>query len=190
MKKLEVFLKTDHYFSGKSLVLKERAIRAKKLSPAVIFISLGSCTPFGHPYEIPIIYDVITGREMISHQITFKHVIHLMQENTNSGNDESQVGGGTSPAENENNLQFAFETVQKVAKKEISHPEMGKILDNHNIDRENAIQFYNSQRNKRTQEHHNMDVYGLLLACVKRNPHLSYYVDELPILLSHKSKLI
>ena len=177
---------------GKSLVLKERAIRAKNLKRDVLFISLGSCNQFGQPFELSIIYDVITAREMNCHNIQFKNAIDLNSFGRDNASFLTRVFRtlfqGTSSSETDN-TQFAYETVRKGVNKEISHSKRNEILRNRNIDVNNAIEFYNSQRLKPTQKLQTKDVYDLLLFFIKANPDYDIYIDEMPVLLSRKSKL-
>ena len=49
---------------GKSLVTKERVIRAKNQRRDVTLVSLGSCTSFGFPMDFSLIYDIMTRSEM------------------------------------------------------------------------------------------------------------------------------
>ena len=52
--------------SGKTLILKERAIRSKKKHRDVVLLSLGSSSCFGIPLKTPLVYDVLTpGADLV-----------------------------------------------------------------------------------------------------------------------------
>ena len=63
-----------------------------------------------------------------------------------------------------------------------------KILFNHGIDYNNAVEYYNSQRLKGSPDENISDIYEMLLEYIKRNPDSDYYIDELPILINRKCK--
>ena len=60
-----------NYSLGKSLVVKERAIRCQKSGKPTVFISLGSCDFFGFIYDLPMVFDIITNTEMKSYGLKF-----------------------------------------------------------------------------------------------------------------------
>ena len=67
----------DTNISGKTLILKERAIRSKKKNRDVVLLSLGSTNCFGEPLKTPLVYDVLSKHEMKNHQIDFYNATDL-----------------------------------------------------------------------------------------------------------------
>ena len=159
--------------------MKERAIRSKKKNRDVVFLSLGSSDPFGIPLKTPLVYDVVTKREMKKHKIDFHNAIELgkfFQHRT-----FSRVKG--------DNKQFVMDTVTKTFKEEITYPQMEKIFDQAGIDRVNAIAYFNQNKSKNAKPL-TLDVYIALIEFVKNNRGKDIFVDELPILMNPKSKII
>jgi hypothetical protein len=169
-------------------VLKERAIIWNKAGHNVIFISLGSCDGYGSPYKHPIIYDILTKLEFSQDQIkiTFVNAIDLLKDHQKRMQKVGNNVQENSSSQKEDNLEFAFKMVEKAIGKEITGLEYKKILENHKIDYQNACDFYNATRQEGFTQH--QDVYQLLKSYVEEHPNNTYYVDELPILLSKTCK--
>ena len=148
---------------------------------------MGSCDVFGHPYEVAIIFDILTKKETATHQVHFRNAIHLLNDYLNSTKTNNKDNTNETTSETENNLPFAYKIVSKQVKNEISHDEKSRIFQNHNINEDNAIEYYNSQRLKGNPESHQKNVYELLSSYIERNPDTDYFIDEVPILMSRKS---
>ena len=138
---------------------------------------MGSSTTLGIPFEHSLVYDVLSREEMKSHNIPFKNVLDLKNLYQHASSVPTQ----------EDNRHFVMETVRKVARQELSYAEMHSLLDARDIDKTNAVNFYNENRNKPLQQEN--DVYDLLKSFIKNNPHLDVFVDECPILWNPKSTL-
>ena len=89
----------------------------------------------------------------------------------------------------EDNRPFVMETVRKATRREITYPQMQKIFDEAGIDEATAINYYNENRNSNAQRQ-NVDVYNGLIDFVKNNRGKDISVDEVPILINPKSKII
>merc|ERR1712218_76476 len=120
------------------------------------------------------------------HKIDFMNANQLSDElskiRTNSKKSsgrESSVGG--------DNLKFVHDLILRRSRGEITMSQRNKILFNHGIDKDNAIEFYNAHRLKGSPDENTYDIYEMLLEYIKRNPHCDYYIDELPILINRKS---
>ena len=100
------------------------------------------------------------------------------------------VNQHTSSFSSESNLNFAYEIIEKLATNEISDAECRRILENHNINYGNSCEYYNSQRLKGNPEKKEENVYELLLSYIEHHRNQDYYIDEMPILLSSKSKFV
>ena len=137
---------------------------------------MGSSTTLGIPFEHSLVYDVLSREEMKSHNIPFKNVLDL----------KNLYQHAASTPTKDDNRQFVMETVEKVARGEMSYNEMYRLLDAKDIDVTNAVNFFNENRNKPPQQEN--DVYDLLKSFIKNNPHLDVFVDECPILWNPKSK--
>ena len=129
--------------------------------------------------KTPMVYDVLTKHEMKSHQIDFYNATDL----------NKMVQHQSFAPDKEDNRPFVMETVRKVARREITYDQMGKIFDDAGIDAANAIAYYNENRNSNAQRHQ-IDVYDALIDFVKKNRGKDISVDELPILMNPKSKII
>ena len=156
--------------------MKSRIIKAKEKNRNVCLVSLGSSTSLGIPFEHSLVYDVITREEMKSHNIPFKNVLDLKNLYQHASSVPTQ----------DDNRHFVMETVRKVARRELSYAEMHSLLDARDIDKTNAINFFNENRNQQLQQQN--DVYDLLKSFIRNNPHLDVFVDEFPILWNPKSK--
>ena len=166
-------------FSGKTLILKERAIRSKKKNRDVVLLSLGSSNWFGEPLKTPLVYDVLSKGEMKNHQIDFYNAVDLGK----------MVQHKPFAPVKEDNRQFVMETCRKCARGEMTYPQMNKILDEAGIDIDNATAYYNENRKSNAQRHQ-IDVYDALIDFVKNNRGKDISVDEVPILMNPKSKII
>ena len=62
---------------------------------------------------------------------------------------------------------------KKDSKNEIAYSELWKILENPKIDNQNAIEYYNSQRNEGCSQQ--KDGYELLVGYIKQHPNNTYY---------------
>ena len=169
-------------------MLKERAIISNKPGHPIVFISLGSCDGYGAPYKHPIIYDILTKLEFSQDQIKIKflNAIDLLKDDQKRGQNARINVQEHSSSQKGDNLEFAFKMVQKDVKNEIIGVECKKILENHKIDPQNAVDYYNAIRKEGYSEQ--KDVYELLMSYIERHPEYSYYIDEMPILLSKTSK--
>ena len=175
-------------FSGKSLVMKERAYRAKIKNRDVVFISLASSDRFGQPLKYCGVYDLMTRREMNAQSIIFK----TAQDLSNFVRDEKSSQSTTSTinplesAQIKDNRKFVME----VFRKRKYDTEAYDILTNKNIDYVNAATFYNEQ-NKSSSTSTNKfqdDVYHSLKEFIKAYRDHDIYIDELLVLLSIISK--
>ena len=173
-------------------MLKERAIIWNKAGHNVIFVSLGSCDVYGAVYKHPIIYDILSNLEFSQDQIKilFVNAIDLLNDDKKRNQGVSNNVRENSSCQKEDNLGFAIKMMQKVLRKEITVWDLEKnIMKNHNIDFKNAADFYNTRRTQLDEEYSQQkDVYELLVAYIKQHPDNTYYVDELPILLSKTCK--
>ena len=127
-------------------MLKSRIIKAKDKGRRVEMVSMGSSTTLGIPIEHSLVYDVLTRDEMKSHNIPFKNVLdlkHLYQ-------------GVASAPKKYDNRHFAMKTGSKVARGELSYAEMYSVLDAKDIDRTNAVNFFNENRNKPLQQQNDL----------------------------------
>ena len=165
--------------SGKTLILKERVIRSKKKNRDVVLLSLGSSNAFGVPLKTPLVYDVLTKREMQKHNIDFYNALDL----------NKIVQHKVCTSIRQDNRQFVLDTVRKVAQNEITYPQMYKMFGDAGIDYVNAIAYYNENRNSNAQRQQ-VDVYDALIHFVKNNRGKDISVDEVPILMNPKSKII
>lgn len=118
---------------------------------------------------------------MSTHQVTFLNALDLAQSIKPGSNNQSSCNA-------ENNLPFVYEISRKRVNNEIDFDDETRIFNNHNIDLSDATEFYYSQRMKGKPDAHEKNVYELLTSYVKRHPDIDYYIDELPILQSRKSK--
>ena len=164
---------------GKTLILKERAIRSKKQNRDVVLLSLGSSDSFGIPLKTPLVYDIITKREMKKHKIDFHNAVEISKMCKHKT---------FNPVEGDNR-QFVMDTVGKCVRGEITSLQMYKILDEAGMDMENAIAYYSENMNKNAKPQ-NLDVYIALIEFVKKNRGKDIFIDELPILMNLKSKTI
>ena len=162
------------------MILKERAIRSKNHNRDVVLISLGSCDAFGIPSKTPLVYDVLTKREMKKHKIEFHNSVDLKKMFRNKT--FVQVKG--------ENKQLVMETIRKEVRGEITYIQRDEVLDDAGIDRVNAIAYYNEKRfepnqSKKAQQ---IDVYEALIHFVKKNRGRDILIDEMPILMNPKCK--
>ena len=164
-------------FSGKSLLLKERAIRSKNKNRNVIVISLGSCNLFGTPYNLSSVYDIITKEEMKRHGIVFKGAADLAIL------DQCD----TSEHTKEDNRQYVL---RKGADKHLTTMDLIAIFKRHGINYSNACSFLTENRKSASQHQQEKDVYDNLKYFVKTNNQHDIYIDEFPVLISKTSKLI
>merc|ERR1712062_26269 len=100
------------YGTGKSLVVKEKSFQLKEAGKSVIFISLGSCDTFGFPYDLAIIFDILTSEEMAGHDIKFLSAIDLLQHHEKKKKDKKD-NHDDKDSLSKSNLEFAIRTVQK-----------------------------------------------------------------------------
>ena len=175
-------------FSGKSLVVKEKTFILKASGKPVIFISLGSCDPLGLPYDLPIIFDVITSREMACHDIKFLSVVDLV-EHQKKRNKEITNDIDHRSSSSKSNLEFAYKENLKYVRGETTYEQNCKIFLNHNVDFENGGAFYNSQKEKKTKIFDGKDVYELAWDYINDYPSNTYVFDETPVLMNKTSKL-
>ena len=154
-------------------------IRSKKKNRDVVLLSLGSSNAFGVPLKTPLVYDVLTKREMQKHNINFYNATDLSK----------MVQHKPFASVKDDNRQFVMDTVLKYARREMTNPQMYKILDDKGIDTTNAVAYYNENRNSNAQRQQ-VDVYNALTDFVKNNRGKDISVDELPILMNPKSKII
>ena len=61
---------------------------------------------------------------------------------------------------------------------------------NHNVDENNGVDFYNSQRNKKIKTFDGKDVYELASDYINDYPSNTYVFDETPVLMNKTSKFI
>ena len=173
--------------SGKTLILKERVIRSKMKNRDVVLLSLGSSNFFGVPLKTPLVYDVLSKREMKNHQIDFYNATDLC----NATYLEKMVQHKSIAPVKGDNRQFVMETCGKCVRGEITYQQAYKIFDDAGIDRANAGAYYNENRSSNAQRHQ-VDVYDALIDFVKKkkNRGKDISVDEVPILMNPKSKII
>ena len=145
----------------------------------VILLGLGSSNAFGVPLKTPLVYDVLTKREMQKHNIDFYNATDL----------NKMVQHKTFAPCKEDNRQFVMETVRKCTRREITDIQLEKIFNDSGIDKQNAIAYYNENRNSNAQRQQ-IDVYDALIHFVKNNRGKDISVDEVPILMNPKSKII
>ena len=160
------------------MILKERAIRAKAMNRDVVVIGLGSCDGFGKLLKVPLVYDLVTKREMGKNGITFHNAVELGQ----------MFHGVTYNLAEGDNRQLVMDMVGKIPRGEITYPQMYEILDGAGIDRNNAVAYYNANKNKNAGPF-TIDVYDGLIEYVKRNRQKDIFVDEFPVLMNSKSKI-
>ena len=173
------------HFSGKSLLLKERAIISKKAGHRVLFISLGSSDCYGAPYKHPIIYDILTHLEFSQIEINFLNTIDLLEDYQKRYQKINNIVQEHSSSPKGDNLECVFKIMEK---SRITFLERDEILKNHKIDPQNAAEYYNATRKEGYSKQ--KDVYELLMSYIEQHPEYSYYIDEMPILLSKTSKLL
>lgn len=166
-------------FLGKTLILKERVIRSKKKNREVVLLSLGSCDAFGIPLKTPLVYDILTNREMKKHKVEFYTSIELGRTFQNK----------TLVPVRGDNKQFVMETIRKRARGEITVHQRNEIFDDAGIDQVNAVAYYNENKSKQLNtESQRIDVYEALIHFVKKNRGKDILIDELPILMNPKCK--
>ena len=162
------------------MILKERAIRAKKQKRDVVVLSLGSCDAFGTPLKYPLVYDIFTKREMQNLGISFYNAVELGR----------QPQDGKYCSVEKDNRQFVLETCRKVTTGDLTYPEMYTIFNELGIDIPNAGAYFNENKNNPNSQTQRMDVYIALIEFVKKNKWKDILVDEVPILMSPISKII
>ena len=168
-------------FLGKTLILKERVIRSKKKNREVVLLSLGSCDAFGIPLKTPLVYDILTNREMKKHKVEFYTSIELGRTFQNK----------TLVPVRGDNKQFVMETIRKRARGEITVHQRNEIFDDAGIDQVNAVAYYNENKSKQLNtESQRIDVYEALIHFVKKNRGKDILIDELPILMNPKCKFL
>ena len=171
----EISIYSFSTISGKSLLMKERSIRAKNQGRNVTFMSLGSCDVFGSPFELSMVYDLITKREMKQFGIKFLNSIDLLNL---CGSKETYEDTG------DDIRKFVVDIVGKVIEGKISGGEFEKGLRQHGIDIGNAIEYYHeSKKNLLLSMLEN--VYNLLIEYCKRNNQEDINIDEFPVLLNY-----
>ena len=68
--------------------------------------------------------------------------------------------------------------------------DLGNIFRNHGIDYDNAVEYFNRCNKTGCPEDVQIDAYEALLSFIKRHPNWNYDVDETPITLNRKSKIL
>ena len=177
-------------FSGKSLVVKEKTFILKASGKPVVFISLGSCDPLGLPYDLPIIFDVLTSREMACHDIKFLSVVDLVEHQKKRNEEITSIIDDSSSSSSKSNLEFAYKETLKNARGETTREQYHKIFLNHNVDVDNGIAFYNSQTDKKINTFDGKDVYEQAMDYINDYPSNTYVFDETPVLMNKTSKLL
>ena len=167
------------YFLGKSLLMKERTFRAKKLGRDVTFMSLGSCDVFGIPSKFALVYDLITKREMRNFGIDFMNANDLVKSCRNNVLHEKE----------DDNRQFVMDNVGKALRGEMSSAEFVQNLKQRGIDIGNAIEFYHEHKNNPLRSLLE-NVYDKLVEYCKLNNQRDINIDEFPVLMNYKSKFI
>ena len=171
-------------------MVKEKTFLIKESGRPVIFISLGSCDALGLPYELPIIFDVITKREMKAHEIQFLSVVDLVQHQKKRNKEKTSNVDGRSSSSTKSNLEFAYNETLKRLRGETTLEQRQKIFLNHNVNENNGADFYNSQRNKKIMTFDGKDVYELASDYINDYPSNTYVFDETPVLMNKTSKSI
>ena len=154
-------------------------IRSKNKNRDVVLLSLGSSNCFGEPLKFPLVYDVLSKREMQNHKIDFYNAIDLskmFQHKT------------FAPVEGDNR-QIVMKTNRRQARGSITVPERNSILEDAGIDIPNAIVYYNENLSSNAPQQR-IDVYIALVEFVKKHRGKDISVDEMPILMNPKSKII
>ena len=177
-------------FSGKSLVVKEKTFILKASGKPVIFISLGSCDPLGLPYDLPIIFDVITSKEMTCHDIKFLSVVDLVEHQKKRNEEITGIIDERSSSSSKSNLEFVYKECLKHVRRDTTFEQHRKMFLNHNVDQTNGVAFYNSQTEKKTKRFDGKDVYELASDYINDYPSYTYVFDETPVLMNKTSKLL
>ena len=151
-------------------------------------ISLASTDVYGNPYDVPCVYDVLSEREMKHHQIGFMNAKQLLSDHIKNIKIEKNSSSHESFTSGDDNMRFVYWTVARKVTGQIGQQDLMKIFYNHGIDINNAIEYYNSQRLKRSQSQNNFDIYKMMIDFVRRNPDRDYFIDEFPILINRKCR--
>ena len=144
----------------------------------IVLLSLGSSDCFGTPLKTPIVFDVLTKREMKKHNIDFYNARDLTK----------MVQHKRFAPVKDDNRQFVMKTVHKLGR-EITYPQMITIFDEAGIDEINAVAYYKESQDREALRQQ-IDVYDALLDFVRNNRGKDISVDELPILMNPESKII
>ena len=122
-------------------------------------MSLGSCSSFGTPYDFPSVYDIITNKEMIRLGIAFKDATIL----SSLGQQHISLNA------KDDNRRFVMKICRECINQTISHPDVCKIFNENGIDYDNAINFYNENRNTPSLNQRDNDVYDPFKCSEEKN---------------------